>query len=132
MSGFASAHARSRIWSSSSAGWAPAAPYLRSTTKNGTPVAPSACAVAPSCRTGLAVGDRGVELEGSPDGLDLVPVRELVEGTLQPALADVAPRTHDVGPDLYLHARTNFSEPSSIPHLWPCARSPVGTRAVCL
>src|SRR3712207_8145796 len=42
--------ARSSTCSSSSAGWAPAAPYVRSTTKNGTPVAPRACAVAPSCR----------------------------------------------------------------------------------
>src|SRR3954466_3863464 len=51
ISGCASAHARSRICSSSSAGWAPAAPYFRSTTKNGTPVAPRAWAVAASSRT---------------------------------------------------------------------------------
>src|SRR6185312_11087959 len=49
--GWPSAQARSRTCRSSSAGWAPAAPYFRSTTKNGTPVAPSACAVAASWRT---------------------------------------------------------------------------------
>ena len=52
-SGWLSAQARSRICSSRSAGWAPAAPYFRSTTKKGTPVAPSACAVATSCRTAV-------------------------------------------------------------------------------
>ena len=61
-------------------------------------------------RVRLALGDGRVELEGAPDDLDLVPVRELLEGALQPALADVAPRTHDVGPDLYLHARPTARE----------------------
>src|SRR3712207_6899463 len=35
--------------------------------------------------------------------LDLVAVREPLERGLQPALADVAPRTDDVGPDLDAH-----------------------------
>jgi hypothetical protein len=63
----------------------------------------------------LALGNARVELEGPPDDLDLVPVREPLEGGLQPALADVAPRTDDVGPDLYLHAPSNFVARSSIP-----------------
>ena len=36
--------------------------------------------------------------------VDLVPVGEPREGRLEAALADVAPRTHDVRPDLDLHA----------------------------
>ena len=64
---------------------------------------------------GLALRDARVELEGPPDDLDLVAVGEPLECGLQPALADVAPRTDDVGPDLYLHAWSNFVALSSIP-----------------
>src|SRR5690606_41145886 len=39
-SGWASAHAFSSTCSSASGGWAPATPYVRSTTKNGTAVIP--------------------------------------------------------------------------------------------
>ena len=102
ISGFASAQARSRICSSSSAGWAPAAPYFRSTTKNGTPVAPRACAVAPSCRTAAqvaAVGQRLADLglvEADLDGerhqrVDVEDRAALLEvGVQQPLLELVA------------------------------------------
>jgi hypothetical protein len=40
-SGGLSAHALSSTWSSTAGGWAPETPYLRSITKNGTPLIPS-------------------------------------------------------------------------------------------
>ena len=43
--------------------------------------------------------------------LDLVAVLERGERLLQPALADVAPRTHDVGPDLDTHEGCNAAYP---------------------
>ena len=52
--GYRSHQARSRTASSWSAGWAPETPYLRSTTKNGTPLIPSARASASSARTASA------------------------------------------------------------------------------
>jgi hypothetical protein len=64
-------------------------------------------------RVRLALGNARVELEGAPDHLDLVAVRELLECALQSALADVAPRAHDVGPDLYLHAWPNAAQPTT-------------------
>jgi hypothetical protein len=54
MSGVRSDQARSSTCSSASAGWAPLTPYFRSTTKNGTPLMPSACASASSARTAPA------------------------------------------------------------------------------
>ena len=53
-----------------------------------------------------ALGRRArVELEAAPGQLDLVTVRELLERVLEATLADVAPRAHDVGPDLDGHRR---------------------------
>jgi hypothetical protein len=46
----------------------------------------------------------GVQLETPPGDLDLAGVLELAERVLKPALADVAPGAHDVGPDLDLHS----------------------------
>ena len=53
-----SAQARSSTWPNTSAGWAPATPYFRSTTKNGTPVAPyaTACADVGLDRVGVLAG----------------------------------------------------------------------------
>ena len=56
-------------------------------------------------RLGRHRGRAGVELEGAPDDLHLV--RELREGGLEAALADVAPGADDVGPDLDNHVRPN-------------------------
>src|SRR5215472_11057009 len=47
---------------------------------------------------------RRVELEGAVDDLDLVTVRERVQSLLEAPLPEVAPRAHDVGPNLDLHA----------------------------
>ena len=59
-------------------------------------------------------GARGgrVELEGVPDDLDGVPVRELLEGGLEPALADVTPGAGDVGPHVDTE-RLHGPEPKS-------------------
>ncbi|BCW34589.1 hypothetical protein StoSoilA2_06450 [Arthrobacter sp. StoSoilA2] len=40
---------------------------------------------------------------------------ELCQGSLKAALADVAPGTRDVGPDLNLHAVVNFEGLARIP-----------------
>src|SRR5439155_26183079 len=45
----------------------------------------------------------GVELEAAPRHADVVAVRERRQGTLEPALADVAPGAGDVRPDLDVH-----------------------------
>ena len=56
----------------------------------------------------VAVLRRGrVQLEGAVDHLDLVAVRESGQRGLEAALADVAPGTDDVGPDLDLHDIAN-------------------------
>jgi len=49
----------------------------------------------------------GIELEGPVDDLDVVAVARPVQGTLEATLADVAPRAHDVRPDLDPHVRHN-------------------------
>src|SRR5687768_18538484 len=43
---------------------------------------------------------RGIELVRAVDDLDAVAILHRGEAALEPALADIAPRTHDVGPDL--------------------------------
>jgi hypothetical protein len=45
----------------------------------------------------------GIELEAAELHSDIGPVIEALEGVLEPALADVAPGSNDVRPDLYLH-----------------------------
>ncbi len=56
-----------------------------------------------------------VELEGAPVHLHLVGVLEGVDGLLHAALADVAPGTDDVGPDLDLHVVRNAVRPQAVP-----------------
>src|SRR5262245_18533026 len=48
----------------------------------------------------LAQRGRGVELERPEHVVDIDVAGELVERLLEPALADVAPRAHDVAPDV--------------------------------
>jgi hypothetical protein len=44
-----------------------------------------------------------VQLEGKVHDRNLVAVREPLQRSLEPSLAEVAPRADDVGPDLDLH-----------------------------
>ena len=44
-----------------------------------------------------------VELETAPHDFHVLAMLESPERALEAALADVAPRADDVGPDLYLH-----------------------------
>jgi len=55
-------------------------------------------------RVGLRVG---LQLEALPDDFNLVALRQLREGGLELALADVAERTDDVAPDLDGHLVCN-------------------------
>ena len=56
-----------------------------------------------------------VQLEALPLDDDLVAVGEARQGRLEAPLADVAPRTHDVRPDLDLHADLPLVQPSRRP-----------------
>ena len=56
-----------------------------------------------------------VELEGAVDDLHVVGVREARQGGLEAALADVAPGTDDVGPDLDLHDGHNRGNDPNVP-----------------
>src|SRR5690242_9322528 len=58
---------------------------------------------------------RRVQLERAVDDLDLVAVREMLQRLLEIPLAEVAPRAHDVRPDLDLHGRVNAPRPRSVP-----------------
>ena len=49
------------------------------------------------------------ELEAAVADAHVVPPLERAEGGLEPSLADVAPRTHDVGPDLHVHGLHRIS-----------------------
>ena len=63
-----------------------------------------------------------VELEGAVDDLHVVGVREARQGGLEAALADVAPGTDDVGPDLYLHDGHNRGNDPNVPASMPQLR----------
>ena len=59
-----------------------------------------------------------------------VAVRELGQRGLEAALADVAPRTDDVGPDLDLHARRNAARPPPSSRRTPPSPGPHQARLV--
>jgi hypothetical protein len=61
------------------------------------------------------LGRARVQFVGAPHDFDLVAVFELRQRALELALADVAPRAHDVGPDLGLHNVLAITKPMATP-----------------
>ena len=56
-----------------------------------------------------------VELEGPVGDRDVVSMAEGGNRALEPALADITPRAHDVRPDLHIHSRDNLRDDGMIP-----------------
>jgi hypothetical protein len=63
---------------------------------------------------GIGRGIR-VEFEGPVRHLDLVTMRPAGQRLLETALAEIAPWTYDIGPDLNLHSRCNAPAAGSLP-----------------
>ncbi|MPM25127.1 hypothetical protein SDC9_71617 [bioreactor metagenome] len=63
----------------------------------------------------VAIGQIGIQLVGPPGHPDVVPVGEAGQCRLEPALADVAPRAGDVGPDVDVHMQDNRPMSREIP-----------------
>lgn len=77
--------------------------------------------LAGDARCVVTLANRGrprIELEGAPHDPHLVAVLEPLEGGLEVALADVAPRADDIGPDLHSHTTYNHREAADSPVGW--------------
>ena len=70
----------------------------------------------------LARGHVRVQLKAPPGDRDLVGMLELVQRTLEPVLADIAPGADHVGPDLDLHADCQPAQPRPCSVGFGCVR----------